>query len=311
MLKEEMLPIKVVSQRTGLTQHVIRIWEKRYNAVSPTRSDTNRRFYSSQEVSRLLLLRQAIQNGFTIGQVAQLNNLQLSTLIQETPKEETISFQDSDSCNHYLEDSLLAISEIDTYKLDQVLTKAQVELSPQILIDSLVIPLLSKIGDLWQEGKLRIVQEHLASAVIRSFLGRLKSELHPSQIAPKLIVATPTGQLHELGALIVALVAAYQGWNVIYLGANLPTEELAKAVEQHQITVIGLSIIYPHDDPYLHLELKKLSKLLGENVTILVGGQAAMAYQNTLNSINALLMNDLKSLRAKLAELRVLKSLKN
>jgi MerR family transcriptional regulator, light-induced transcriptional regulator len=304
MLKEEMLPIKVVAQRTGLTQHVIRIWEKRYKAVSPRRSDTNRRFYSAQEVTRLLLLRQAIQNGFAIGHIAQLSDLQLSAIIQETTNKESLSFQSNNTYAQYLEECLLAIYEMDTERLDQILTKAQVELSPQILIESLIIPLLTKIGDLWQLGRFRIVQEHFASAVIRNFLGRLKSELKPSQIAPKLIVATPTGQLHELGALIVALVAAYQGWNVIYLGSNLPSEELAKAVEQHKANTIGLSIIHPSDDPYLHLELKKLPKLFGKKVTILVGGQAAIAYQNTLNSINGFLIDDLNSLRIKLTELR-------
>jgi methanogenic corrinoid protein MtbC1 len=314
MTVNELLPIKVVSQRTGLTQHVIRIWEKRYKAVLPSRSESNRRFYSNQEVSRLLLLRQAIEKGFTIGHLAKLSDYEISTILEK--ENQTIEKPFSDKAFsptypskttltlNYLEKCILALQEMDASKLDKILTQAQLEITPQNLIEFLIIPFLSKIGELWQNGEIRIVHEHIASSVIRSFLGRLKSEIQTSKLSPKLIAATPVGQMHELGALLVALTAAYDGWDSVYLGPNLPAEEIAKAVEYYQASSLALSIIYPSDDPYLHLELKKLAKLVGEKTTLLVGGQGAMAYQNTLNSINAFLISDLKSLRVKLISLR-------
>lgn len=312
MTANELLPIKVVSQRTGLTQHVIRIWEKRYKAVMPSRSESNRRFYSNQEVSRLLLLRQAIEKGFTIGHLAKLSDYEISTILEK----ETQPLEKKPSINsftspylskptlNYLEKCILALKEMDASKLDKIFTQAQLEIAPQNLIELLIVPFLNKIGELWQNGDIRIVHEHLASSVIRSFLGRLKSEIQPPKSSPKLISTTPVGQMHELGALMVALTAAYDGWDSIYLGPNLPVEETAKAVEYYQASALALSIIYPSDDPYLHLDLKKLAKLLGEKTILLVGGQGAAAYQNTLNSINALLVSDLKNLRAKLTSLR-------
>jgi methanogenic corrinoid protein MtbC1 len=317
MLKKEIFPIKVVAQRTGLTEHVIRMWEKRYKAVSPSRNNTNQRFYNAEEINRLLLLNQAIQSGFSIGHVAQLTDQELLSITQKGSKNQTntqtrnqskTNIEDfltksSKPCLEYVEECLLALSDIDAHKLDQILTKAQIEFSPLTIIESLIVPLLNKIGILWQEGKLRIVQEHLATVVIRTFLGRLQIDLRPPVNAPKLITTTLSGQFHELGALIVAVVAAYEGWKVICLGANLPVEELAKAIEQHQCSVVCLSIVYPSDDPYLHLELKKLRKLVGKKVTFLVGGQAAIAYKNTLASIDADLIQDLTSLRIKLSDL--------
>lgn len=298
-----MLPIKVVSQRTGLTQHVIRVWEKRYQAVSPSRNTTNRRFYTDKEVERLSLLRKAIENGFSIGQIAHLSNDQISSLITEKSLDLGISASNQ-SLEQYIESCLAAITEIDTQKLDEILTKAQIELSPNVLIDDLIVPLLYKIGELWQEGKLRIVEEHLASAVIRNLLGRIKTDLQPTNIAPKIIIATPPRQWHELGALLAAVTAAYEGWKVIYLGANLPVEEITKAAQLHKVKLVALSIIYPVDDPYLHLELKKLRNLLGSQVQLIIGGQATEGYLTTIKSISATVVTNLKSFRQILNSLR-------
>jgi len=305
MSNQEMLPIKVVSQRTGLTQHVIRVWEKRYSAVSPSRNTTNRRFYTDKEVERLSLLREAIEKGFSIGQIAHLSNDQISSMIATPEKSLDLGISTSNqSIEQYIENCLAAIAEIDTQKLDEILTKAQVELNPSILIDDLIVPLLYKIGILWQEGKLRIVEEHLASAVIRNLLGRIKTDLQPTNIAPKIIIATPPRQWHELGALLAAATAAYEGWKVIYLGANLPVEEITKAAQLHKIKLVALSIIYPVDDPYLHLDLKKLRSLLGSQVQLIIGGQATEGYLATIKSINATVVTNLKSFRQLLNSLR-------
>lgn len=303
MSNQEMLPIKVVSQRTGLTQHVIRVWEKRYGAVSPSRNTTNRRFYTDKEVTRLSLLREAIENGFSIGQIAHLPSDQISSMIAEKPLDLGIS-ANNQSIDQYIEGCLAAIAEIDTQKLDEILTKAQVELNPSILIDDLIVPLLYRIGNLWQEGRLRIVEEHLASAVIRNLLGRIKTDLQPTSVAPKIIIATPPRQWHELGALLAAATAAYEGWKVIYLGANLPVEEITKAAQLHKAKLVALSIIYPVDDPYLHLDLKKLRNLLGSQVQLIIGGQATEAYLATIQSINATVVTNLKSFRQILNSLR-------
>ena len=74
-------PIKVVARRTGLTPDVLRVWEKRYRAVSPTRLDTGRRLYSDADVERLLLLRRATLAGRRIGQVAKMPNAELEPLV--------------------------------------------------------------------------------------------------------------------------------------------------------------------------------------------------------------------------------------
>ena len=113
--------------------------------------------------------------------------------------------------------------------LEAALLHARVALSHTAFIETLIMPLMQNIGELWREGTLRIMHEHLASAIVRSLLGSLVTTAGAPPTAPYLIVTTPAGQLHEIGALIIASVASTEGWRVTYLGPNLPAEDMAAA----------------------------------------------------------------------------------
>jgi methylmalonyl-CoA mutase cobalamin-binding subunit len=113
-------------------------------------------------------------------------------------------------------------------------------------------------------------------------------------------MASPTGQLHELGALIVATTTASNGWQVTYLGPSLPAEEIAATAHQSQARAVALRLVYPPDDPFLRGELIKLRCGLPEGVVVLVGGQAYDAYRNVLEKIGALVLEELADLRKQL-----------
>lgn len=148
-----------------------------------------------------------------------------------------------------------------------------------------------------------MTHEHLASAVVRSVLWNVSESRASSPHAPQLIVATPAGQLHEIGALIVAATARREGWGVIYLGPNLPAEEIASAV-QPGVEAAALSISYPPDDPHLVHELRKLRQCLPSDLPILAGGRAAQAYGKALASIDAITANTLTEFTTQLQALR-------
>ncbi len=311
MNHEQGHPIRVVARRTGLTSHVIRVWEKRYGAVSPMRTPTNRRLYSDSDVERLQLLHRAILAGHSIGQIAQLPNERLRALamaddLSASIRPRTTSSRPVDSSpRRILDTTLKAVERLDATVLEELLTQAAVMLSQPVLIEQVIVPLMYRIGDRWHEGTLRVAHEHLASAVVRTALGNLSRGFGPSSSDPMLVVATPTGQLHELGALIVATIAASNGWHVTYLGPSLPAEEIAAAVHQSRARAVALSLVYPPDDPFLRGELIKLRRGLPDGVVILVGGQAYDAYRDVLEKIDALVIKELADLRKHLDVLRV------
>jgi len=303
-------PIKVVSQMTGLSVHVIRAWEKRYNVVEPDRTDTNRRLYSEEDIQKLKLLNDALHLGHHIGGIANLSLLELKKLI---PKE---SNNLSDIKNgmapinseilveEILSESLEAIKKYDSKKLESILLNASAKLTQPILIEELIIPLVYKVGDLWHSGEIRVANEHLASSVIRGFLYNLLDSYSLNDSAPVMVTATPRGQEHELGALIAGVVAASSGWKVIYLGSNLPAEEIGAVVSHLKARVVALSIVYPNDDLHLKQELKKFKHLLPEVVSIIVGGRAANGYLDVLDEISAILVKDSRQLRLELEAIR-------
>jgi methanogenic corrinoid protein MtbC1 len=211
------------------------------------------------------------------------------------------SFTDADSI---IDNCLEAVKDYDGKKLETILLKASSKMSQPQLIESLIIPLVYKIGDMWQDGNMRVSNEHLASAVIRSFLTNLLERHKHQENAPIILSATPNGQEHELGALIAGVVAASLGWKVIYLGSNLPMEEIVAVTESLKVKVVALSIVYPNDDPLLKKDLVNLKRMLQPKVSIFAGGRAAIGYLDVLNEIGAVYIKDTKELRVKLESIR-------
>ena len=300
-------PIRAVARRTGLSAHVIRIWEKRYGAVEPQRTDTNRRLYSPEQIERLTLLRELKQAGQSIGQVAKLPTPKLRQLAAELDAASSRAARPPASApatNSFLEACRAAIKTLDSLALDEALKRAATALGTQGLLQRVVAPLAQTIGDLWRDGTLTAAHEHFASSAIRVFLGQAAKPFGGTENAPVLVVATPAGQVHELGALIVGAMAANLGWHVTYLGASLPAAEIAGAAKQNRARAVALSLVYPEDDPALEDELTRLRELLPAEVVLLTGGRAMPAYLDVIKKIGAVQMKDLSDLSATLDDLR-------
>ena len=118
--------------------------------------------------------------------------------------------------------------------------------------------------------------------------------------APRIVFTTPPAELHELGALLAAVTADYQGWDAIYLGPSLPPHSIATAVRLSRARAVGLSIVY-QEWPYgLEAELRKLRILLPREVVLFIGGRAVPAYRSVLNDIEAIQVSDLSGFCAAL-----------
>jgi len=119
-----------------------------------------------------------------------------------------------------------------------------------------------------------------------------------------LVVATPAGQVHELGALLVAATAVNFGWRVTYLGASLPAAEIAGAAQLSRARAVALSLVFPDDDPQLEGELGRLREALPPQTPLLVGGRAMPSYRAALKMIGAVPIESLVQLGSTLDDLR-------
>lgn len=298
---EKRHPIQVVSRRTGLSADVLRVWEKRYGVVEPGRSDGGRRLYSDADVERLRLLHRASEAGRRIGRVAELSTDDLRTMVREDERQEARARGSQPapkgSPDQHLAAAWQAVAEFDPKGLESALMRATLALSAPVLIDDVAAPLLQRIGESWAHGELRPGNEHLASSVMRQVLSSLVASCSPDMDAPRVVVSTPSGQIHEFGALFAAAVAASEGWRVIYLGTDLPGEDIAQVADETGADAIALSLVYPPGSPGTAAAIRELGAALVEPVAVTAGGASASSYAEDLEEAGAEIVADLRGLR--------------
>jgi len=304
--------IKAAAKLAGISPYLIRAWERRYNAVIPERTSTNRRLYSDEDIEKLILLYKATLKGESIGQVAGLSTEELKKFLGEDFNPEADYFNGSPE-NALTETEIIDLcleltANLDRDGLYKILLGAEARFSKPVLLDDIILPFLQKIGERWQEGLLKIAHEHLASAVLRSFLGELLISFKAPQNAPSIISTTLSGQYHEFGATIAALAAISEGWRAIYMGPNLPAEEIAFGASENRVKAIALSLVYPSDDTHLGMEVKKLRRLVGDDIIILAGGRSAVNYRVALKEIHAVIVNNMNAFRNALRDIRTIAS---
>jgi methanogenic corrinoid protein MtbC1 len=299
------LGIQAVSQQSGLSQHLIRIWERRYGAVEPARTESNRRLYSEDDAHRLELLNRAVHAGHRIGDIARIPTEKLEQLVGGERRSRLISSRPSEGLeSRYIRPALEAIERFDAEALSNVFARAEVDLGQARALELIILPLMEHIGTMWQDGELRIAHEHMATAVVTHHVGSILDSFRFEPSAPVIVVATPLGQMHEAGALAVAVVAAVGGWRPIYLGRNLPAEEIAGVAHKTSAKAVALSLVYPADDPRLAAEIDRLGRLLPNDLSVLVGGRAAEAYRVAIEAGAMDFITDVASLRQHLEQIR-------
>lgn len=233
-------PIRAVSRMTGLSVDTLRAWERRYNAVAPRRSG-RRRLYSDADVARLRQLCELARRGHSIGTIAGRADAELGRLLTSTDPAAEPPAPTAEEAS--LEPLTRALDRYDRETVEATLNRHAVVLPPRELVFAVILPWLREIGRRWEAGTLRPSQEHLVSASVRSLAGGLLRATSPPDGSPRIVFATPAGEQHELGLLCAALLAASAGYHAVYLGPDLPAEDIAHAAATTgaRAVVVGLT----------------------------------------------------------------------
>ena len=265
-------PIRAVSKLTGIGIDTLRAWERRYGAVTPTRDDRGR-MYTEADVARLRLLNGAVEQGHSIGRLAGLSNDQLRDLCVETAAVPAAA----PTRRTPLETTslLTALREYDASGLDQELSRLAAVLRPLDLLQDVVMPVLTQVGDDWHRGRTRIAHEHLMSSTMRNLLGAFLRLYARRETSVRLLFATPSGERHEIATLGAAMLAASAGLGVSYLGADLPAREIVDSVEPAGAQVLVLGLTTAAADKTRERELKTIVRELPHGVELWAGGRGA------------------------------------
>ncbi|HSB12540.1 MAG TPA: MerR family transcriptional regulator [Blastocatellia bacterium] len=287
--------IGTVTKRTGLSVDVVRVWERRYGAIRPERTEGGTRLYSDADVSRLNRLRRAVELGHSIGQAARLSESDLDELIATS---EPVHAVEPDPHRSVRERFLRAIQAMDVATAEKELTLAATLHPTSELVKKIVAPILHEVGERWAHRELGVAHEHLATGLLRGMLSSLMRLYSPSTNGEGLVLATLPEERHEFGLLLAGLLAATKSWRVIYLGAEVPPADLALAVRLTGARALALSI--PTSQPRTNDELEVLSRLLPSSTLVWLGGAAAIRHVPVIARANWILIRDLDDLEDRL-----------
>ena len=303
-------PIQVVARRTGLTPDVIRAWERRYKAVTPKRAANSRRLYSDLDVEKLGLLRRATSAGRRIGDIANQSIDELYSLVENdelaAAQARNIPAQrpNTGSVMEHFEECLDAINQMHPSALKASLVKAANTLGIPFLLEDLLRPLVAYIRDECRRGNMRLPQERMATSMIRSYMCTLTASENESDTNYNIVVTTPVGQQYDLIALRMAVAANSYGWNSIYLGTELPADEVVYACTRTNAAAVALGIARPADDPHLPNTLRQIKSRLEKNTTLIVCGNAVSGYTEVIEEVNAVVVQTMGELRLELDRLK-------
>lgn len=228
--------IKQMELLSGIKAATIRMWEKRYTIFSPQRTDTNIRRYNDDDVRFIINISLLLKRGFRISKLAYLSLEELSDLASKFVTDYKLG-------NNNIEPLVSATLEYSELGIIQPIMESASKHGNEYTFESLVLPFLKRLGDLWQTGAISTAHEHFASNVIRNHIGTIyKSSIKPEvgKTSP-IIFFLPEGEFHEIGLLYFAYIAKNAGYKTIYLGQSTPIDDVIKATKELNCKIVFTS----------------------------------------------------------------------
>ncbi|MEP6999111.1 MAG: MerR family transcriptional regulator [bacterium] len=300
-------PIAVVAERTGLSQDILRVWERRYTAVRPSRGSGGQRLYSDSDVERLSLLHAATRAGRSISSVVGLSTEAIAALVGDdiaARERRPAAAPPMADAPDIIGSALVLARRLDSAGLDDLLRRSAVGMGMLPFIETVVVPLLRRVGDEWHAGVMTIAQEHLISSLLNDIVAERIRSFAAHSAAPRILITTPAGERHAIGALLVGVAAAIEGWNVLDLGVDLPADEIADAAISADVRLVAISVVFVEHRHGVLAELSRLRSRLPHTVSILVGGAGAAALAPELSAIGITVQSTIHGLIAELRRAR-------
>jgi MerR family transcriptional regulator, light-induced transcriptional regulator len=263
--------IRAVSQLTEIDEHTLRMWERRYGFPRPDRSPGGARQYTTGDVQKLRLVRQARALGHRPREVVGRDLAALEALVKESAPNTVRPPQGMPS---EVEAVLAAVMREDIEAIRVGLRHLALLYGPRDFVREVAQPLLVKVGQMWKEGTIEIRQEHLFSECLSTQLRILRS-LYDNVRGPAVVLATLPNEPHGLGLEMVALYLATGGASPRVIGVSTPAEQIARASHAHQAAVVGLSVVLPPDSTHAASEIRGLLPALPRGTQLWLGGAGA------------------------------------
>lgn len=237
--------ISQIAQFSGIKPHTIRMWEQRYDALNPVRSEGNTRYYNNNELRRLLNIVSLMEHDYKVSELCRMPDERLFKLISALNKKEI-----KDERHEYFISQLIAAGMCyEEGYFEKIFSNCLLRFGLKQTYSKIIYPLLKRLGLMWASNKLPPAYEHFISNLIRQKLFTAINSLPPAKLkAEKWLLFLPENEFHEIGLLFANYLIRSSGKEVIYLGNNIPLQTLFAAVEQTNPDNLFLFLVH-HDLP--------------------------------------------------------------
>ena len=285
--------IKDLEQLSGIKAHTIRIWEVRYGLLKPSRTDTNIRYYDDEQLKRLLNISFLIKNGLKISKISLMDSKELhDTLVS------FYNLQENDqSTDDKINNLVVAMIELNEDLFEKVFSSSVHQLGFENAVTKIVYPFLDKVGMLWTMGNIQPAQEHFISNLIRQkiIVAIDKQSLHKT-INSKFLLFLPEGEMHEIGLLLANYMIREKGNQTIYLGQNVPLEDVLQVCDSYAPDYIYTYITTPRVEEELKSFFDKLANSVKKGKVLVSGHLPEVSFKLPARVKRITSIKDLKSL---------------
>lgn len=270
-MKISSVSISTVEHETGISKDALRKWEVRYGFPVPARDENGERIYTPAQLERLRLIKRVLDRGLRPAQVVPLDPAALQRLAApeaagDAPRELRCPMAPA---------VLEALRNHDPQGLRRLLLRRCMQQGLGRFVRDSIAPLNELVGEAWADGRLAIHQEHLYAETVQDLLREAMAGLPAENTGPCVLLATPSGELHTLGLLMVQALLSLAGVRCISLGSQAPVVELVGAATGYGADVVGLSFSVAFPVRRIAPLLEELRGRLDPAVAVWAGGQGA------------------------------------
>ncbi len=284
--------INDLERLSGVKAHTIRIWEKRYGLITPSRTATNRRYYNGDQLRRLMNVAMLLSQGYKISNLAELTDSQLTHHIEQlhnAPGADIV-------CAALIHDLTTAMLGFEEAGFDKAFQSALDQFGFSESMLRVFYPFLKKTGLLWRVDKAQPAEEHFAACIIRNKIIALTAQLPlTDQTKDKFMLFLPPGEWHEIGLLFANYLIRAAGSPTIYLGQNVPYQDISKIANSIQPNFLLTFYITPKPKDELNKEIASLTAS-APVAQVLISGDVEQLHGIGDEANNVTILYDVESL---------------
>ncbi|MDQ3928366.1 MAG: MerR family transcriptional regulator [Chloroflexota bacterium] len=294
--------IKAMSKLTGVPADTLRRWESRYNVIVPQRTGSGYRLYSQRDVDTILWLKSKLEEGLSISRASEMLRQAGGdpyVLAQSQPGVTPASSYAIESPVRSFEalrtELLDALKSVDEAHAGEIMTEALSLYSVEDVCVQIVQPVLVRVGELWLTGEVSVAVEHFASSFMRARLENLFNQSPHNIYGRFALVACAPGELHELGAMFLAIFLRRSGFRVVYLGQNVPLDSLLGMVRALHPDVVCVSATRAETAASLYNlrdSLDRLQQMEGYSPLLAYGGRVFNRFPHITERLGGLYLGE-------------------